>query len=660
MANSDLPTGHVAVSGSGVGTLSEVVPDQIEGPLARALWDALERSQLPCAVVGPSSQGFELLWCSSGCRALFGLGDTDQAPPNQQAQRAIDRLASRIEEQARNRREDSAIDGFNPEDSLLAADGTPIPVEFEVDPLQTGQRTYFALFDDLRPSRDAEAAVQRSEKRFEHLLESLDESVWIVKGHVVVYANPAAARLIGIDRRELVGMDVGDLCIPEDMAGLHDRLDRTARGERDQPHEYRALTRDGRRIVIELSSVTVEHDGELAVLSFGRDVSERKRAEVGLLQADRLAALGLLAGGMAHALNNPLTYVMLNLDHLTRFLPAIPGDAALMADVTERLTDAREGAERMAAVVKRMRTFSRADETETRSVDLRSVLESVIELVGHEVHHRGRLATRFEDVPPIQANESRVEQICLGLLIFAARMLPDDGRATREVRLSLHLDEKHQAVIEVICDGCQLSPEEIDRLFDPFAAHDEARSAGFGLSVCKSLVDQLGGHISAESLPGTGLALRAALPCIRSQPVVESVPPSNHVSSSPPSATGRARVLVVDDDPGVGRALRLMLEDEHDVVCFEKPREALRALLQDAGYDLVFCDVMMPELSGMDIYQVLRFNRPGYESRIVFMTGGAFTAPAKRFLSHVPNQRLEKPFNLKMLRRLVRSSVSTR
>ena len=103
-----------------------------------------------------------------------------------------------------------------------------------------------------------------------------------------------------------------------------------------------------------------------------------------------------------------------------------------------------------------------------------------------------------------------------------------------------------------------------------------------------------------------------------------------------------------------------MLEEEHDVTCYTSSRDALKRLLQDQGFDLVFCDLMMPELTGMDIYQVLRFNRPGYETRLVFMTGGAFTASAKQFLAQVPNARIEKPFNLRALQRMVQKSVARR
>ena len=114
-----------------------------------------------------------------------------------------------------------------------------------------------------------------------------------------------------------------------------------------------------------------------------------------------------------------------------------------------------------------------------------------------------------------------------------------------------------------MCDGVELDAVQLRSLFEPFASSDEARTAGFGLSVCSSIVDQLGGQITAESLPGTGLSLTITFPCTRPSPTTEPPPPSSQHSSSPPStASGSARILVIDDDPGVGRALRLMLEED--------------------------------------------------------------------------------------------------
>jgi PAS domain S-box-containing protein len=628
---------------------SSKVPADIE----LALIEALEVGALPLVVADETG----LVWMSRSARSLLEA-DGDQEPPLAQEPGGFEaRLSRAICDAARVDGAELGLDAFATETSVPLRDGRTLPVAVAALPMGAPENSILGLLTDLRASRHAEDAVRRAEERFEGLVESMIASVWILRRRRVIYANRAAAELVGVDRGLLIGVDVAELFHPEDVRPLTENLARVERGEVVVPQEYRVIARDRSILVIELSSVTLDYDGEATVLSFGRDVTERKREEQRLLQADRLSALGLLASGMAHAINNPLTYVILNLDHLSRRLPGMAGDSESLQDVMARLAEAREGADRMATIVKRMRTFARTDESSTRVLDLRTVLESVVDLVGHEVHHRGRLTTRFEDVPPVLANESKVEQICLSLLLFAAQMLPDDAAKRHEVRLSLAADDRKFAVLEIVCEGCDVSEIDIEKLFDPFAASDEGRMLGFGLSVCSGLVEQLGGQIEAEPLPGTGLLLRTAIPCVPLHRLTEPQVSSSSPSSMPPPPRGKARVLVVDDDPGVGRALRLMLEEEHDVKSLVRPREALRELLGDSGYDLVFCDLMMPELSGMDIYQVLRFNRPGYESKIVFMTGGAFTPSARRFLAQVPNQRIEKPFNLRSLQRLVQRSA---
>lgn len=624
--------------------------------IASAIADALSRATLPI-VLAQETGGH---WFNAGARQLIDAA-RKAAPQAAMGQSNIEEmLAAAVADVAAAR---AASDDHDPgvaEATVVLDEVVPLPLAIATAHLSGKPGTILGIITDLSVNRQIEAALRRADERFERLVESMLTCVWILRQGCVIYANRSAAELFGVDRCFLIGISVAELFHPEDTAALLANTSRVEEGECVAPHEYKAIARDGSALIIELSSVPLEYDGELTALCFGRDVTERKREEQRLLQADRLSALGMLASGMAHSINNPLTYVLLNLEHLSRRLPGLAAEPSAVGDVLARLAEAREGAERMAAIVKRMRSFARTDETSARVLDLRSVLESVIELVGHEVHHRGRLTTRFEVVPPVLANESKIEQICLGLLLFAAQMLPDDADKRREVRLSLAADERKFAVLEVICEGCLVTDNDLEALLQPFATSDEGRTFGFGLNVCRSLVEQLGGQIEAVSLPGTGLLLRTAIPCVSLQRLTEPKASTSPPSSRPTVSRGKARVLVVDDDPGVGRALRLMLEEEHEVQTVVRPREALQELLSDSGYDLIFCDLMMPELSGMDIYQVLRFNRPGYESRIVFMTAGAFTPAARRFLAQVPNQRIEKPFNLRSLQRLVQKSARRR
>lgn len=500
--------------------------------------------------------------------------------------------------------------------------------------------------------------LRPTEARFERIIETLAMSVWLTRHRRILYANPAAAELLTMDRRQLLGVDLALLCVEGESATLITHFEQFERGATVLIHEDRLCCGDGTPLTLELCSVALNYGGESAVLSFGRDVTERKLADQGFLQADRLSALGLLAGGMAHALNNPLTYVVLNLEQINLQLPALAGDAGRIAETMTRLAMAREGSERMASVVRRVRHFARSEHAAPRALDFRALLESVVELVGYELHHRGHLITRFEGSPSVLASESKLEHICLGLLLFALQVVPDAPGAHHEVRLTLKAVERHVTVLEIVCGGFRIDSAEAARLLQPFAQQEAEGARGFGLSVCRSLIEEMGGHIVASCLPEAGLLLRVTLPCVETPCWLGSEQPSLPVVGVMSNSSGKARVLVIDDDPGVAQSLRLMLESEHEVRCLLDPREALKELLGDPGYDLVFCDLMMPKLSGMDLYQVLRFNRPGYESKMVFMTGGAATPAARRFLAQRNLQWLEKPFNLVDLASVLQRVVS--
>ena len=557
--------------------------------------------------------------------------------------------------------EHDAVGPMQFEAAIVRGDGTRTAVGIAMSPVeQDGRRLAVNFISDLTERYDAERAISRSEAQFRRLIEAVPEAIWIFDGAGLCFANAAAARLFGVDDPEqALGVDPRLFAHPEDVPVLEQSARAIlTRRARLSPYEYRARRSDGSWIALEVSSIAIEYEGRPAVLSFAREVTERKQLEAQTLQADRLATLGMLAGGMAHAINNPLTYVLLNLDHLSTLLPKLAIDPKSTPEALQRLDEVCEGAQRVAAVVRRMRAFARSDDLEQCGVSPREALDVAIEMVGNEIRHRGRLVTEYQDVPPVLANQARLEQALLNLLLHAAQTLPDDagGGGAVKVGLRTHGD---RVLVEVHRTGSAES-SVVEPAEDPARARPEApfdHVEDVGLAICRGIVASLGGELSVVRNEGTGASYRVLLPIAES--AAPELPPkaASTAPSIPPPRVARARVLVVDDDPGVGSALRLMLEDENDVTFVGNGREALKCLLGEDSYDVVFCDLMMPEMNGIDIYQALRLNRPGYERRIVFMTGGAFTQDAERFLGQAPNPRLEKPFDLRTLRRIVRQAA---
>jgi len=380
-------------------------------------------------------------------------------------------------------------------------------------------------------------------------------------------------------------------------------------------------------------------------------LAERIRAERALLLADRMASMGRLAGGVAHEINNPLSYVIANLTFVSDELPRLAIPADRRTDLDETLEEAREGLDRVREIVRDLRAFSRPVDDRHGLVDPRAVLESAIGLCRNEIRHRARIVMELTDAPHVYASEARLGQLFLNLLLNAAYAIPEREAEGHEIRVKLCADATGGVEIEITDTGVGIAPEHLPHVFDPFfTTKPLGEGRGLGLAVCHGIVHALGGEIGIDSTPGRGTTVRLSLP---SAPADSRLPPrvTSGPTSKPPSS--RASVLVVDDDPLVAKALKRALRG-HDVTVATGGREAIERIASGQRFDLVLCDIMMPDVTGMDVYDAARREGRSLEDAFVFITGGAFTTRAREFLTDVPNRVLEKPFDVQAIRDLVR------
>jgi signal transduction histidine kinase len=361
---------------------------------------------------------------------------------------------------------------------------------------------------------------------------------------------------------------------------------------------------------------------------------DRRRGET---QAARLAALGTLAAGIAHEINNPLASLIANIESAREALPPASGD------VGEMLADALEAAQRIPHIAHDISAFARAEDRDGTCVGIEGLIDSALRLLGHQLRQTARIARARGDPPEVRGGEGKLVQVVMNLVLNAAQAIPETGGADAVVRIATRRSFLGECVLEVSDSGVGISAENLGKIFDPFFTTKAAgKGTGLGLSICQDIVASLGGKIEVESRLGHGSTFRVTLPA--ATPAI--------VSTAPGPQPGRKRILIVDVAVDLVRSLLRALDPPHEVTIATSGQQAVEALSAEA-YDLVLCQLLMPKKSGVELYREIAALRPGSERRFVFLTDEAPTGAYARFLREVPNRYLRVPFDVEDLKALV-------
>jgi signal transduction histidine kinase len=423
------------------------------------------------------------------------------------------------------------------------------------------------------------------------------------------------------------------------------------------------LAREHERRLAELEARVSERTRELAMANeqLRREIAERERTESALRKAQRLEALGRLAAGIGHEINNPLTFMAAGIESLGAELPELASHLpeAVHQEIRELLEAASIGADRISQIVRSIQLFGKKEEREVELVDMGSVLSLSLRMIGTEIDPGIEVKTELAEVPPILGRRVSLEQVFVNLLqnavhAVSAPAVVNRPDALRRISVTCRLDNRHDVVVEIADTGVGISKEHIDRIFDPFFTTKPVnQGTGLGLSICHAIVRDLDGDIDVRSSEGVGTTVTVRLPVVRlgspelAALLPQPVEPEEEVVGSVP----RGRVLVVDDEPLILRMMMHALR-EHDIVAVTSASDALERCAS-RGFDVILCDLMMPGMSGMSFYEELRKAQPGMEERIVFMTGGTLLPDVQRFLRETTNPCLEKPVPIKRLRSYV-------
>jgi two-component system, cell cycle sensor histidine kinase and response regulator CckA len=408
-----------------------------------------------------------------------------------------------------------------------------------------------------------------------------------------------------------------------------------------------------------------------------RSEDSAKLMQKRLMHADRLAAIGMLAAGVAHEVNNPAAFVMANLsvmrEHLTkllRFDRALRDQAemerstvgasalghlldrhdveALLSDSQDIIAESLEGMRRIASTVRDLRTFSKIEREEVEHLSINEVVNAACNIAYNQLRHRAQLVKDLGDVPPIAADRGKLTQVVVNLLMNAAQAITEGSAESHQIRI--HTSSDRDRVMLAVTDTGVGIPDDIqDRIFEPFfTTKPRDQGTGLGLSLCAEIVRQHSGWIQVTSTVGKGSRFEIILP--PDTGLVPNRPRGQTHEELPVSSVKSWRILIVDDEMFVLRAFRRTLSPPHEVVLAEGGAQAIDILKSDVEFDAIVCDLMMPQVDGVMLHEHIGQHVPRLLDRMIFCSGGAFTERAKDFASSLSNIILDKPVSSEDLR----------
>ncbi len=546
---------------------------------------------------------------------------------------------------------------------LLSRDNSRLTVAATVssgtgDPLVAGHAMLRDMSDVVAAEQDAADRLAQLHEVTEQHMVLLDNAPLLIfridpESHEVLYLNRHAEHLFGVPAAHALSTPgfLRDAHVDQEGSIAFEEAVVVAKlGQVMPPYEARLRREGGDTIVARGTIYPIMNEAGRVVGVEGilLDVTNERAVRSRLLQADRLATVGLLAAGVAHEINNPAAFMLLGLDLLARTLNA---SGSSPAQAEQLLVDLRDTARRIVDIARDLRTFaSPVTGNKKALVDVSRAIESALTITRAQIVEKADVEKSVEeDLPMVAIEEGRLGQVLVNLLVNAAQSVAEAKRSRGErgidiVRIDAFTEGK-DVVIVVQDTGQGIRPELLERIFVPFYTTKQAGlGTGLGLAITKTLVEGAGGSITVESpsrLAGgtAGAAFTIRLPRAVS---LQETPPPNPVVSAPRKRTS---ILIVDDEVLLGRLLCEEFSKHHEATHVASAEEALQLLASGTcSVEVVFCDLKMPSMGGEEFFRAVEAQHPRLVNRFVFMTGVGFAPELGQFLAQVKAPLLEKPF----------------
>ncbi len=543
-------------------------------------------------------------------------------------------------------------------------DGQEIYVSLTISPIRNPAGQIIGastVARDVTERKRVERELRESEERFRELTENIDEVFWIrdLENTQMIYVSPAYERIWGRSRESLYLSPKSwtEAIHPEDKGRV---VAIVANRPLPVSHDitYRIVSPDGSIRWIRDRAFPV-HDAAGSVIrkaGVAEDVTEWRQLEMQLRQAQKMEAIGQLAGGVAHDFNNLLSVISGHCELLEMMSPSDDRWRDSIAEI-------RRATELGSASIRQLLAFSCRQILEPKVLDLNAVVaeaeKMLRRIIGEDVH----LATVLQPrISPVRADLGQLNQVILNLAINSRDAMPKGGSLTLETR-EVDLDATDVKARPEVCPGryvlftvtdtgCGMTPEVQARIFEPFFTNKaEGQGTGLGLAVVLGIVQQSRGHLDVESRPGGGTKFKIYLPAVQG-PAEGS---AQKARSEP--VGGRQTILLVEDEEPVRKITSLLLETlGYRVLEAENGQDALRLFeASREKIDLLMTDAVMPDLSGREVAEALRAQDPGL--RVLFQSGYTDDTVVRWGILHAEVAFLKKPFTLDVLARKVREAL---
>ena len=503
--------------------------------------------------------------------------------------------------------------------------------------------SYFASVKDITERKQAEEDIRESEARYRELLDTAMDGFWLLdtQGHLLE-VNQTYCHMSGYSEQELLAMSIIDLEATENAANTANHIQRVLEQGYDR-FETRHRRKDGSLFDIEASVQYRDVEGGRMVV-FMRDITERKQAEVENLRlrekaemSSRLAAIGEMAAGIAHEINNPLTGVI-------GFSELLADRQDLPADVQEELKIISGGGNRVKDIVRRMLTFARQNKPVKASANINELIDNTLEIRSYVLRTANIEVIRNYDpsLPWVTVDPGQMQQVFLNLIVNAEyAMKKAHGKGTLVITT-----EKNDGHISISFkdDGMGMSQETKAKVFNPFFTTKQVNEGtGLGLSLSRSIILEHDGTIEVESEPGQGTTFIITLPVT---PADEGKAPELTVDSqTSPENFKSARILVVDDEEGIRKLVSTILVKSGHVVDVTGDSVDAFEKLGSNTYDVIICDIRIPGMSGMEVYKLTLEAHPELTGKFIFITGDTSDETTRVFLEKNKLTYVTKPFD---------------